>query len=136
MIVRGVASLRRKLARLPDDVAEGVRREIRTGAIQVLAEMRARAPVSAFPSHPSHVRDQLEARISKNGLRARVGLMGAAFRRTYFYARYLEFGTRKMAKRPFIYNSWASLKGAIRGDVKAAVQKALEQAAAGRSFDG
>ncbi len=126
--VIGARRLNRKLNRVSDDIADNVRREIRTGALELVAQMRDRVPVSLHKTHGTHLREQLQVRISKNGLRAKVGLTGALYRSTYFYGRFVEFGTRRMPKRPFIFNSWASLKGAISGNIREAVTKALEAA--------
>lgn len=126
--VIGANRLMRKLKRMPDDVADGIRVELKAASQELLDEMHSRAPVSAEPTHPEHVRDLLQARISKNGLRARIGFMGAAFRSTYFYARFLEFGTRKMRKQAFVYPAWRSLKISIQGNIREAVRQAINKA--------
>jgi hypothetical protein len=139
--VIGASRLRRKLKRMPDAVQDELRKVIRTESEAVAGAMRDRAPVSqaAMPedwegkSRP-RVRDAIEVRYSKDGLRAQIGFIGKRVMKVFFFVRYLEFGFRhfggKFIKVPFIYPAWASRREAARSAVKEATIKALHGVAA------
>ena len=134
--VIGASRLRRKLARLPNEVGKELKAVIAEQAVGVVTEMRRRAPVSDDPVPTDwegklreHLRDALEVRISKNGLRAQIGLIGTRVMKVFFFARFLEFGTKKMGKRPFIFPTWRARREGVRQAVKAATEKALNTVA-------
>jgi HK97 gp10 family phage protein len=134
----GASRLRRKLQRLPDDVQRELKATIANEAERVLVEMKDRAPVSDGPMQPKdwegkpreHLRDALHVSYARGGLVARIGLFGARVRKVFFFARYLEFGTKKMAKRPFLFPAWMTRRDEARSAVKAATEKALRAVAA------
>jgi len=134
----GASRLRRKLARLPDEIGKELKAAIADQANGVLTEMKSRSPYdpNSWLWNPvsskqprQHLRDALEVRISKNGLRAQIGLIGSRVMKVFFFARFLEFGTKKMSKRPFIFPAWRSRREGVREAVKAATVKALHTVA-------
>ena len=140
--VIGASRLRRKLARIPEEVDEGLRQTIRDGANAALEAQRAAAPYDAdsdlkdWEGKPrGHLRDQLEARISKNGLFARIGLMGKNSRKVFFFAKFLIFGTKHIAKRDFIWRPWIPHREEIRRRVRDRTVAALERVANSRPSD-
>lgn len=48
-----------------------------------------------------------------------------------YYARWVEFGTRKMVARPFFFVSWRAGRKPAKNKIRAAVRKAAKQVAAG-----
>lgn len=128
---------------MPVEVTESLRRTIAVQADAVLQEMRRNVPVSSgdeplrdWEGKPrGHLRDAIGVRISKDGLRARVGLMGARVRKVFFYALFLEFGTRKMEKRPWAIPSWQTRKEPTRRAVRQETLKALRAVARSRPSD-
>jgi HK97 gp10 family phage protein len=135
--VKGAAALRRKLRRMPDEFAVELKGAIAEGANEVLVEMQARAPVSPWwrTKEFGHLRDALSTSITLKGLRARIGLVRPRDRNLFFYARFLEYGTRKMRKRPFIYPAWLSRREAIRRNLQAASRTAFTRTANMRFSD-
>lgn len=140
--VVGASRLRRKLKRLPDEINSELRTVIAEEGAAVLHEMETRAPVSEaglpkdFQGKPrEHLRDALEMRLSKDGLKVRVGLIGKKVMKVFFFARFLEFGTRKMGKRPFIFPAWQSRRSSARKAVKDATIKALDTVCRSRPSD-
>ena len=49
-----------------------------------------------------------------------------------FYARWVEFGTRKMKARPFFYPAYRALRRRVKGRVTRATNKAAKKVAASR----
>jgi HK97 gp10 family phage protein len=47
-----------------------------------------------------------------------------------YYSRWVEFGTRKMAARPFFFVSWRANRKPAKNKIRAAVRKAAKQVAA------
>lgn len=136
--VIGASRLRRKLARLPDEIGKELKAVIAEQSQAVLVEMKSRAPYdqNSWLWNPvsskkprEHLRDALEVRISKNGLRAQIGLIGKRVMKVFFFARFLEFGTRKMTKRAFVFPAWRVRKEGARQAVKDATVKALHAVA-------
>ena len=140
--VVGASRLRKKLTRLPEEINKQVRDAVAQSAFEVRDEMQRRAPVS-LEGKPKdwegksreHLRDALEARISKNGLRAQVGLIGYWVMNFFFFARFLEFGTKKMQKRPFFLPAWNAKREIVRKRVKDATERALLAVAQSRPTD-
>jgi HK97 gp10 family phage protein len=129
---------------MPQEVTKELKAVIANQAEGVLNEMRARAPYdpNSWLWNPKssreprkHLRDALEVRISKSGLRAQIGLIGKRVMDIYFFARFLEFGTRKMYKRPFIFSAWRARREGARQAVKDATIKALSAVAAAPMSD-
>lgn len=128
----GANKVRRKLLRLPEAIQDQVRGAIKRGSDELLFEMQRRAPVSegavprAWDGAPrQHLQAELESRISKNGLTARVGLLGKRKAEVFFFWRFLEFGTKKMEKRPFAYPAWRSVRDKVRRDIRNSIIRGL-----------
>lgn len=132
--VYGASRLRRKLKRMPDEVQFELRGVIREQGEAVRREIAQRAPVSSMLETPidyngkprEHLRDAIEAVYQKDGLGVRVGLVTRRARKTFFFAKFLEFGTRFMEKRPFLFPAWRAKREGARAAVKAATVKALQ----------
>lgn len=127
---------------MPDEISDEVRVAVKDGAERVLFEMKARAPYDeeswlwSVKGRPrKHLRDQLEAKIAKNGLSARIGLLGKRVASEFFFWRYLEFGTKKMEKRPFAFPAWRSVREHVRRGVREATVSALRRVAGERGPD-
>jgi len=135
--VIGASRLRRKLKRLPEEVSGELKGVIATEGAVVLSDMKSRAPVSLGALQPAdfqgnprpHLRDALDMRFSKDGLRVRIGLIGKRVMKVFFFARYLEFGTRYIEKRPFLFPGWRARRPQTRAAIKAATVRALRRVA-------
>lgn len=121
----GASKIRKKLLRMPEEIQAQVRGAVKRGSEEVLFEMQKRAPVSMDPVPYGvdglprlHLRSQLEAKIAKNGLSARVGLLGTRVANVFFFWRFLEFGTKKMDARPFAFPAWRAVRDKIRRDIR------------------
>lgn len=132
--VIGASRLRRKLKRMPDEVQFELRSVIREQGESIRQEIAQRAPVSTDLEAPrdfegkirEHLRDAIEAVYQKDGLGVRVGIVTRRRRKIFFFARFLEFGTRFMEKRPFLFPAWRAKREGARAAVKAATVKALQ----------
>lgn len=125
--IKGASKVRRKILRMPEAIQDQVKAAISRGADEVLFEMQKTVPVSTDVHFSrEHLQQALERRISKNGLSARVGLLGIKAHRLYFFWKFLEFGTRKMTKRPFAFPSWRKVRPKIRRDVRNAVVRGFQ----------
>lgn len=116
--VHGLAEYKAALMALPDKLARRVlRNALAAGARQVRDDAKARAPVLSAPSQrrrPGTLRDAIKVRTSKRDARAgnvgvfinvkpaKGGRRGAKSPVDPYYWRWVEFGTRKMAARPFL----------------------------------
>jgi hypothetical protein len=126
----GASRLKRKLKRMPQEVTEELRTVIKTEANKVLAGIQAKTPIG---EGPRHLRDAWEVRISKDGLLARIGIMGKKNQNLFFYARFLEFGFRhrggKFIRKPMVKPTWSQRRDQTRRAVKQATLRALRRVA-------
>jgi HK97 gp10 family phage protein len=124
---RGYASvsrLRKKLARMPDDIVKDVRDAISDSAEVLRFEMLQRVPVDT-----GMLAETIEIKLGRDKLSARVG-PGARTkkaRKRGFRALFLEFGTRHMAARPFIFPALEARKTEIKSAIDNAVDRALRR---------
>ena len=155
--ITGGDKLTRHLKSLPPAATEEVRAAIKRQAAELVGQARAAAPVYAGPDKraiPGALRDAIRARFSQKGLIARVGVFGAqslrkaaraailmragvgkrrakrmaeAKERDAFYARFVEFGTQKMAARPFLHPTFRAARRGMRGEIAAAVVRAIKK---------
>lgn len=127
--VKGAARLSRKLKRLPEAATEEVRQEIELAAAAVLQSARSRVRVSPWwrTRDAGHLRDALEVVLSRKGLRARVGVIRSKTRKLFFYARFLEFGTKHAGKMPFLFPAYREHRERIRAGLHSAVQRAFDK---------
>lgn len=95
--VIGERKLRRLLKRAEPAIKKDYRPVARQIGENILAQMKRLAPVS--DRQGPHLRDALSARVSPDGLSVSVGLTTKKKRRDFFYARFIERGTKGYAKR-------------------------------------
>lgn len=138
----GASRLRRKLKRMPDEINGEVKKVIAENAEAALFQMQKDAPRSDdlapydWEGKPREKLVQaLRVSIAKDGLSARIGLFGQRVMKVFFFARFLEFGTRKMRKRPFIFPGWRQQRPKARAQVRNATAVALRRVAASRPSD-
>ena len=143
--VIGGDRLRRRLAALPGAVAKPVREAIATSAKQIESEMqrsmrgpktgriykrksvthRASAPDEAPAVDTGILRSSLAVKVDADGLGASIGVHDVT---RVKYARHLEYGTQKMAARPFIFPAFEKHKSKSRARIAEAVNAALRTA--------
>jgi hypothetical protein len=83
----GVSKLRKTLRRMPETVTAGVKKEVKTGAERVEANIQAAAPASS-------IRENITYKLARDGLTATIGLHGKRAARRGFLARIFEFGAK------------------------------------------
>ena len=131
--IEGLDELKRKLAEIPRAMRKRVlRNALAAGAREVRDVAKRNAPVmtlgtslSAPYRKPGTVRQAIRVRTSKADRRAgdvgvfvnvkpaKAGQRGARSPNDPFYWRFLEFGTRKMAARPFLQTAASVLPKAL-----------------------
>lgn len=145
--VLGLAKLQRKLDRLPKAAREAIRQAMAEQADEIVAMMKRLAPVldgSAPGRRPGALRDSIgwtwgkapKGSFAVSAVKG-VGLGGGTTITIYagneeaFYARWVEFGTAKMAASPYFYVSWRASRKASRRKISAAVRRSAKAVAAG-----
>jgi HK97 gp10 family phage protein len=131
--IEGLDELKRKLAEIPRAMRKRVlRNALAAGAREVRDVAKRNAPVmtlgtslSAPYRKPGTVKQAIRVRTSKADRRAgdvgvfvnvkpaKAGQRGAKSPNDPFYWRWLEFGTRKMAARPFLQQATSALPKAL-----------------------
>ena len=131
--IEGLDNLKRKLAEVPKALRKRVlRNALAAGAREVRDVAKRNAPVmtlgtslSAPYRKPGTVKQAIRVRTSKADRRAgdvgvfvnvkpaKAGQRGARNPNDPFYWRFLEFGTRKMAARPFLQTATSALPKAL-----------------------
>lgn len=131
--IEGLDELKRKLAEVPKAMRKRVlRNALAAGAREVRDVAKRNAPVmtlgtalSAPYRKPGTVKQAIRVRTSKADRRAgdvgvfvnvkpaKSGQRGARNPNDPFYWRFLEFGTRKMAARPFLQRATSALPKAL-----------------------
>lgn len=131
--IEGLDELKRKLAEIPRAMRKRVlRNALAAGAREVRDVAKRNAPVmtlgtslSAPYRKPGTVKQAIRVRTSKadrkagdvgvfvNVKPAKAGQRGAKNPNDPFYWRWLEFGTRKMAARPFLQQATSALPKAL-----------------------
>lgn len=138
----GASRLKRKLKRMPDEITEELRTVIASEALEVLKSIRAGAP-SSDESAPldwegkprPKLRDAFEVRISKDGLKARIGIMGKVRKNQFFFATFLEFGTKLITAVPFVRPAWFRRREHTRRQIRKATLRALHRVARWKASD-
>jgi hypothetical protein len=92
--ISGVSATRRMFRRLPDVFQEELRVELRDAGGELLADEKARAP-----ARTGKLRAALQLVTAPKTLRIRVGLVGKAANRKFFYGRILHWGRKAALKR-------------------------------------
>lgn len=155
-MVTGVAQLERKLTKVfPALVHERVKEAMAKAADQVVAAMKARAPVYSGPETVRRGRKHKGTPIIPGALRDSIawtwgnapkGTMriGAVNQKAFtgegslkitiycggkdvFYAQWAEFGTRKWAGNPFFFGTWRNMRRRVRGMLTRAIRKAIKE---------
>lgn len=139
---RGIAygrlsKTRKLLRRLPDDLVEPVRAAFREGAAAILADAKAGAPKDSGQGA-----EALNLQVSRDGLSAKVGLIGKRARRKGFYLAFHEYGTKGTSQgfgkgiqlpplpaRPFLEPAFDAHSAEIAAKVKAGIARATNRAA-------
>lgn len=154
-MVTGVSQLENALLKqLPEIIEKRLKEAMEKAAEQVVAQMKTRAPVYAGPDvvrhdgspiRPGALRDSIgwtwgDAPKGTVALGAvQTGLKGEgttkltiyAGNKEAFYARWVEFGTRKWKTgNPFFFATWRNNKRKVRGQITRALRKAIKEAIA------
>lgn len=132
--VEGLASLRRKLAALPEASQAAVRKALETGAGEIVAMAKRLVPRDSGDLQNSIGWTWGDA--PKGSIALASGGSGEMRITVYagndeaFYARWVEFGTASAAAHPFFFPSYRALRKRVRGRVERGVRKALKAVAA------
>lgn len=90
--ITGIERLRVALEQLPDELKAELRKAVKEAAEAVRDDTRRNVPVGATKK----LRDEIDIRYSDDDFVARVGW----FDDHLYYARFVEYGTRRMPARP------------------------------------
>ena len=150
-MVTGVRELEKKLTVVfPALVEQRVKEALEKAADQVVAQMKQRAPVYAGPDLkrsdgrpiiPGALRDSIgwtwgdapKGTVSLGSVQTGLNKEGTtkltiyAGDRKAFYARWVEFGTRKWAGNPFFFSTWRNNKRKVKGMLTRAIRKAIRE---------
>jgi HK97 gp10 family phage protein len=154
-MVKGVAELQKKLTVVfPALVEQRVKEALEKAATQVVAQMKTRAPVYAGPPEirsdkrhkgepviPGALRDSIgwtwgdapKGTVSLGSVQTGLTKEGTtkltiyAGDRKAFYARWVEFGTRKWVGNPFFFSTWRNNKRKVKGQLTRAIRKAIKE---------
>lgn len=120
--VDGLTQAKKALASLPEAFREVAAKSIAAGSQIILTEALSRAPVGWEELREGHVRlkGSIGREVRPDGLQAAVGSGD-------FTAKWVEFGTKKNAAKPFLYPAYRLgaryVRKAMRGWAKAAGEK-------------
>ena len=127
--IEGADALDRLLKQLPEKVARNVLRgAVRKGAKVVEAEMRQRAPVGPTGNLKASITQRGVKTKDKRMLTRRVGSFKGGGLKGY-HAHFIEFGTVKMAARPFLRPAWDQTKGEALKVMGKELGRGIEKAA-------
>lgn len=118
----GATRLRRKLRRFPEEATAEVRTAISEAAEAVHAEALGRVPVDT-----GTLARNLSYRVSKDGLEARVGILGAKAKREAYYGGFVEFGTSRKPARPYLRPALEQERAHFRPRINKAVTAAVRK---------
>jgi HK97 gp10 family phage protein len=153
-MVTGVPELQKKLTvEFPKLVEQRVREAMAKAADSVVAQMKSRAPVYTGPPDirsdkrhkgqpvvPGALRDSIawtwgdapKGTVALGSVQTGMKKEGTtkltiyAGNREAFYARWVEFGTRKWAGNPFFFSTWRNNKRKVKGQLTRAIRKAIK----------
>lgn len=141
MAVEGAARLRRLLAQIPANVKEAAQRSLEQSAEEIVQLMRRLAPRDSGTLANSIGWTWGDAPAGSmtigtvKGGKASGSIYGSMVITIYaggkiggadaFYARFQEFGTRKMRANPFFYPAYRASKKRARARITRAIRKAL-----------
>ena len=101
-----VSKLRKTLRRIEPELRKEVEDEVEHAAQVVQADA-----IKLAPKDTGNLASQISYKVARDGLTAKIGFRGKKANRQAFYARFIEFGTKKTAPRLF-------KKGARKGKTK------------------
>lgn len=141
MKIDGLKELAAAMRELPDRVAKNaLRRAVSAGAIVVRNEARARAPVDTGEmrrdiqvKRERNSAGQMVATYSvfvRSGKKSRLAGKKRNVQRDSYYWRFVEFGTVKMAAKPFMRPAFESKKEAAVTQIAAVLDQGIKTAAA------
>lgn len=130
--LQGVTKVRRLLRRLPNDLVAPVRKELATGAKDILQDAKVRVP-----KNERVLEQALTAKGSRDGFSWQIGIRGLRAKRKAFYGAFVEFGTQgapdrnipAQPARPFLFPAFESQKKPIIAAVRRAINRVLRRAA-------
>ncbi|KKM90812.1 hypothetical protein LCGC14_1234840 [marine sediment metagenome] len=130
MEVRGLKELERELSKLPNKIAKGImRRAMNRGADVVVRAAKRNLVRNQNVESGQLIRSVKKAtKIRAHGLRGatvdvRVGLLSQAF-----YGRFLEFGTKHQAAKPFMGPALDSNRAIVLLKISESIRKDLAKA--------
>lgn len=150
-MVKGVAELERKLTKVfPALVKRRIEEAMKVAVREVVEDMESAAPVyvgldrlrsDGSAIRPGALRDSIgwkwgdapKGTVSLGSMQT--GLKGDdvskitiyAGDREAFYARWVEFGTRKWKGNPFFFSTWRNHRSRVRGRITRAIRKAIKE---------
>lgn len=116
--VEGVARLKARFAKIPQRMREEVRVAIDASADELVTMQKRLVPVEH-----GDLRDSIRKEEGVHDLSVEV----KAGSKNVFYAKMIEFGTRKMQARPFFFPAYRTLRRRIRSRIARAMSKALKR---------
>lgn len=129
---QSVNKLRRKLRRMPELVEQHIRPAIEAAANGMVMDMRGLTPISTGVAAT-----ELEAKVARDGLTARIGLVDNASIRSAFYFAFLDGGTKgspehnipPMQAHNIRERAFDANLPKLRNDVRDGIQRTLMEAA-------
>lgn len=135
--IQNADRLLRKLRKLPEAAKAEIRKALAAQADEVIDMMKRLVPVDE-----GDLRDSIAWRWGRTapkgsvavgrvaaGTRSELSITIFAGGNQAFWARYVEFGTRKMRAQPFFFPAWRSNRKHVRRKVQAAMRKVARQVA-------
>ncbi len=142
--IKGLASLQRKLDRMPTIAKDRIRQEMAAAADDIVRLMKSLAPVLIEPDRRRRagaLRDSIgwtwgkkpKYAISLASIKASTGgdltITIYAGNSEVRYAHLLEFGTKKMDAQPYFFVSWRAKRKRARRQIRKAVREAARAVA-------
>lgn len=112
--VLGEQSLARKLAAIGPALDAAMKREVKVAAVNIQNGARRRVPVKT-----GRLRNSITHEIAEDGLNAAIGSNAQ-------YAPYVEFGTRRMRARPYLFPAFEEERPQYMARLRRALQKTAE----------
>ena len=125
--VRRQPGLRTRLRMAGVAATANIRKELDRFGDVVLADMKALAPRDD-PKTFGYAGDWLRKLVSGDGLAVKIGIIGKRASRKAWYLRLHEFGTVKMAARPFMHPAFERNKVLVRERIMPAIRAAMRVA--------
>lgn len=136
-MVKGIDRLHAKMARIKPRLEAALRVTLENEARQLVAQMKSVVPVDEGDLRESinHTFGQAPkgsvtiGTVSddpNSGLRITIYAGGEVGSADAFYARFVEFGTRKMVARPFFFPVYRANKRRVRAAITRAVNKEIK----------